>query len=53
MPEPRRLIIVAKQHEFDEERWRQLLMTLAYVLHEQHKQQATGDAAEDATGQAG
>jgi hypothetical protein len=42
MPEPRRFIIIAKQREFDEEKWKQLLMTMAYLLHEQRKAQATG-----------
>jgi hypothetical protein len=52
MLEPRRIIIVAKQREFDEEKWRELLITLAYVLYEQHIQQATGDAAKKAISQA-
>jgi hypothetical protein len=39
MSEPRRLIIVAKQREFDEEKWKQLLMAMAYLLHEQRKAQ--------------
>lgn len=36
----RRLIIIAKQREFDEEQWKQLLMALAYLLHEQRQPQA-------------
>jgi hypothetical protein len=40
MPEPRRFIIIAKQREFDEEKWKQLLMAMAYLLHEQRKAQA-------------
>jgi hypothetical protein len=42
MPEPRRLIIIAKQREFDEEKWKQLLMAMAYLLHERRKAQAEG-----------
>jgi len=40
MPEPRRILIVAKQREFDEEQWKQLLMAMAYYLHEQSQVQA-------------
>ena len=35
-----RIIIIAKQREFDEEKWKQLLMATAYLLHEQRKSQA-------------
>lgn len=40
MQEQRRLIVIAKQREFDEEKWKQLLMSMAYFLHEQRKAQA-------------
>jgi hypothetical protein len=41
MQEPRRLIVIAKQREFNEEKWKQLLMAIAYYLHEQRQTQAT------------
>jgi|GEM_PF-3777535 len=44
MPEPRRLIVIAKQREFDEEEWKQLLMAMAYLLHERRKDQAAGNS---------
>ena len=40
MPELGRLHIIAKQREFDEEKWKQLLMSIAYLLHEKRKTQA-------------
>jgi hypothetical protein len=40
MSEPRRFIIIAKQRGFDEEKWKQLLMAMAYYLHEQRQTQA-------------
>lgn len=42
MPEPRRILIIAKQREFDEEKWKELLMAMAYLLHERRKAQAAG-----------
>jgi hypothetical protein len=42
MPEPRQFIIIAKQREFDEVKWKQLLMAMAYLLHERRKAQAAG-----------
>ncbi len=36
---PRQLIVVAKERAFDEEKWKQLLIALAYVLHERRKAQ--------------
>jgi hypothetical protein len=40
MPDTRRLIIIAKQRAFNEEKWKQLLMAMAYYLHEQRQTQA-------------
>jgi hypothetical protein len=37
MPEPPRVIIIAKEREFDEERWKELLTALAYLLHERRQ----------------
>jgi hypothetical protein len=48
MPEPQRLIIVAKQRAFDEQKWKELLMALAYLLHEQRKEQAAGQSDHNA-----
>jgi hypothetical protein len=39
MPEPQRLIVIAKQRAFDEEKWKQLLMAMAYLRHEQRTSQ--------------
>lgn len=39
-----RLIVIAQRREFDEEKWKQLLMTLAYFLHEQRKVQAAAQS---------
>ena len=36
---PRQLVVVAKEREFDEEKWKQLLIALAYVLHERRQAQ--------------
>lgn len=41
MPDQRRLIVIAKQREFNEEKWKELLMAMAYFLHEQRKGDAT------------
>ena len=38
MPEHHRILVIAKQRAFDEEKWKQLLMAVAYLLHEQRKQ---------------
>ncbi len=40
-----RLIIIAKQREFDEEKWKQLLMAMAYLLHEQRKTRAMNQSS--------
>jgi len=48
MPEPRKLIIIAKQREFDEEQWKHLLIAMAYYLHDQRKRQTSGDVANQA-----
>ncbi len=40
MPAQRRLIVIAQQRAYDEEKWKRLLMTLAYFFHEQRKGQA-------------
>ena len=40
MSEPRRVIIIAKERPFDEERWKELLTALAYVLHERRQRAA-------------
>jgi hypothetical protein len=40
MPEPRRVMIIAKEREYDEERWKELLTALAYVLYERRQQAA-------------
>lgn len=46
MPKPRRVIVIAKERPFDEEKWKQLLTALAYLLHERRqardKTHATG-----------
>lgn len=47
MAEKRRLVVIGKQRAYDEERWRQLVMAMTYVLHEQRQQQ---DAAELSAG---
>ena len=39
MQSRQRVIVVAKQRSFDEERWKQLLIAFAYVLHERHTAQ--------------
>jgi hypothetical protein len=44
----RRLIVIAKQREFDEEKWKQLLMAMAYLLHERRKTQTPVDTANKA-----
>lgn len=41
MSAQRRLIIIAKQREFDEEKWKQLLMAMTYLLHEQRQAQTS------------
>ena len=41
MQEPRRLVIIAQERAFDEERWKELLTTLAYLLHERRKAATT------------
>lgn len=51
MPEQRRLTVIAKQREFDEEKWKQLLMAMAYLLHEQRKAQAAGQSGNKADAQ--
>jgi hypothetical protein len=38
MTKDRRIVVIGKQREFDEERWKQLLTAMAYVLHERRKQ---------------
>jgi hypothetical protein len=49
MLEQRQLIVIAKQRKFDEEKWKQLLMAMAYLLHEQrkaHMAEQSGNEAE-------
>lgn len=46
MPEPERVLIIAKERPFDKEsakKWKQLLTAFAYVLHEQRTTQGQGD----------
>lgn len=40
MSVPQRVVVIAKQREFDEEKWKQLLMAMAYLLYEQRQLQA-------------
>ncbi len=51
MSEQQRLIVIAKQREFDEEKWKQLLMAMAYLLHEQRKTQTTSQRGSNADAQ--
>ena len=44
MPGDRRLIIIAKQRPFDADKWQQLLIAFAYVLHEQRQQREAAAA---------
>lgn len=39
MQSQQRVIVVAKQRPFDEEKWKQLLTAFAYVLHERRSAQ--------------
>ncbi len=39
MSAPRKVIIIAKERPFDEEKWKRLLTAFAYVLHERHTAQ--------------
>jgi hypothetical protein len=32
-----KIVVIAKQRPYDEERWKQFIMMLAYALHEQRK----------------
>ena len=50
MLEQRQLIVIAKQRKFDEEQWKQLLMAMAYLLHEQRKAQAAKQSSNNADG---
>lgn len=46
MPEPQRVLIIAKKRPFDEEsakKWKELLTAFAYVLHEQRTAQRQGE----------
>jgi hypothetical protein len=38
MTQDRRIVVVGKLRDFDDERWKQLLTAMAYVLHERRKQ---------------
>lgn len=38
MTQDRRVVVVGKQRPFDDERWKQLLTAMAYVVHERRKQ---------------
>jgi len=33
----RRIIVLGKQRDFDEERWKHFITALAYAIHEQRK----------------
>ncbi len=46
MHRKRRLIVIAKQRAFDEEKWKQLLTAFAYVLHERRKEHEKQEAAQ-------
>jgi hypothetical protein len=37
MQKRKKIFVIAKQRPYDEERWKQLIMALAYALHEQRK----------------
>lgn len=37
MPRLRKIIVIAQERPFDEEKWKRLLTAFAYVLHEQRK----------------
>ena len=45
----RRIIVIGKVREFDEEAWKRLLMAYVYFLHEQRMQRAKAelDSAEE------
>ena len=47
MTQDRRVVVVGKQRAFDDERWKQLLTAMAYVVHERRKQ---FEAVRDDTG---
>jgi len=48
MTQDRRIVVVGKLRTFDDERWKQLLTAMAYVVHERRKQlEAVRDDAED------
>ena len=37
MSKRRKIIVIARQREYDEERWKHFITALAYALHERHK----------------
>lgn len=37
MPAQHKVVIIAKERPFDEEKWKELLTAFAYVLHERRK----------------
>lgn len=37
MQERRNIVVIGKQRPYDEERWKQLILALAYGLHELRK----------------
>ena len=43
MQRKRRLVVIAKQREFDEDKWKRLLTAFAYVLHERRAEQQQRD----------
>ncbi len=37
MQKRKKIVVIAKQRPYDEDRWKQFIMMLAYALHEQRK----------------
>lgn len=47
MQKRKKIVVIAKQRPYDEERWKQFIMMLAYALHEQRKAREAEAASEN------
>ena len=46
MPKKKQVVVIGKQKDYDEERWRQFIIALAYALHEQRQVKAEDERPE-------
>jgi hypothetical protein len=47
MQKRKKIFVIAKQRPYDEERWKQFIMMLAYALHEQRKAREAAETVQD------